>query len=95
LTGLCARRKRREMKYLLNLAIFAFVAWGIWKTANRWFNLLGGNRPPTQPPVQPQTPRDTPAARARVVEETRQCPVCGTFVALGGAKCERPDCPQP
>jgi hypothetical protein len=91
LTDLCASRKRREMKYLLNLAIFAFVAWGIWKTANRWFDRLGGKRPP----APPQTPRDTPTGRPRVVEDTRQCPVCGTFIAVGAPKCERSDCPQP
>ena len=79
------------MKYLLNLVIFGFVAWGIWRTASRWFDLLGGNRAP--PP--PQAPRDNQAgAPPRQVEDTRQCPVCGTFVAVGAGKCERKDCPQ-
>jgi hypothetical protein len=85
------------MKYLLNLVIFGFVAWGIWKTASRWFDLLGGNRPPPATPKPsappPQTPPQ-PQAKPRVVEDTRQCPVCGTFVAVGAGKCERQDCPQ-
>ena len=90
------------MKYLLNLVIFGFVAWGIWKAANRWFDLLGGNRPPAtpkQPVPPPQTPheppRETPQGRMPVVEDAHPCPVCGAYIAVGAAKCGRPDCPQP
>ena len=82
------------MGILLKIAIFCFVAWGIWKTANRWFNLLGGNRPPAAPPppTQAQAPREMPP---RIVEDTTACPVCGAYIAAGAAKCGRPDCPQP
>ena len=90
------------MKYLLNIVIFGFVAWGIWKAANRWFDVLGGKRPPAapkQPAAPPQTPRETPPptsqARARVVEDTHPCAACGVYVSVGAAKCGRPDCPQP
>jgi hypothetical protein len=87
------------MGFLLKIAIFGFVAWGIWKTANRWFDLLGGNRPvaktppPAPPPVQPSV-QPTVQPRPRVVEDTVPCPVCGAYVAAGAAKCGRPDCPQ-
>ena len=84
--------------FLLEIAIFAFVAWGIWKTANRWFNRLGGNRPPAtpwHPAPPPQAPRDTVQARPRIVEDTYPCPTCGAYIAAGAAKCGRPDCPQP
>jgi hypothetical protein len=80
------------MGLLLKIVIFAVAAYGIWTTANRWFNFLGGNRPsvpPTPPP--PQTAR----TKTRVVEDTRPCPVCGAYVTAGTAKCSRPDCPQP
>jgi hypothetical protein len=87
------------MGFLLKIAIFAFVAWGIWRTANRWFNFLGGNRPPPaaprQPAPPPQAPRETVQSRPRIVEDTHPCPACGAYVALGAAKCGRPDCPQP
>jgi hypothetical protein len=102
LTSLCAGRTRRGMGFLIKIAIFAFVAWGIWKTANRWFNFLGGNRPPAPPRQAPPPPAPPPqAARDRVqtrpgmVEDTHPCAVCGAFVAAGAAKCDRPDCPQP
>jgi hypothetical protein len=83
------------MGFLLKIAIFAFVAWGIWKTANRWFNLLGGNRPPEVPRQPDPPPRDSAQSRQRVVEDTYPCPACGAYIGVGAAKCSRPDCPQP
>jgi hypothetical protein len=94
------------MGFLLKIAIFAVVAYGIWTTANRWFNLLGGNRrPPTPPqpqaqrpasppPASPQPPRDNPTRPRVLVEDTHPCPGCGTYIAVGLSKCGRPDCPQ-
>jgi hypothetical protein len=93
LTGLCARRTTRDMGFLLKIAIFGFVAWSIWKAANRWFDLLGGNRRPAAPPTPP--PREPAPSRPPLVEDTRPCSVCGTYIAVSAARCGRPDCPQP
>jgi hypothetical protein len=78
------------MGFILKIVIFGVAAYGIWNTANRWFNALGGNRPPAAPPPPPTRPMPG----QRVVEDTRPCPVCGAYVAVGVAKCGRPDCPQ-
>ncbi|MBS0548147.1 MAG: hypothetical protein JSR24_10365 [Proteobacteria bacterium] len=91
------------MGFILKIVIFAVAAYGIWTTANRWFNILGGNRrtpapPPPQNPPQsanrPQGPRENPVPRPRIVEDTHPCPGCGTYIAVGQAKCGRPECPQ-
>ena len=95
MTGLCAGRTTPGMGFLLKFAIFAFAAWGIWRAANRWFNLLGGNRPPEVPRQPAPPPRDPAQPRARVVEDTTPCPACGAYIAVGAAKCGRQDCPQP
>jgi len=77
------------MGFLLKIAIFAVAAYTVWTSVGR---LLGkpGSRPTAPPPVPLQ-----PSASPRTVEDTRQCPVCGDFVAVGAAKCGRADCPQP
>jgi len=81
-----------SMGFLLKIVIFAVAAYGIWTTANRWFNFLGGNRPsvPPAPPPPPQAAR----TKTRVVEDTRPCPACGAYVTAGTGKCDRSDCPQ-
>jgi hypothetical protein len=89
------------MGFLLKIVIFAVAVYGIWATASRWYRLLGGGRakppPPSPAPVPEQ--RETAAApskpRRPVVEETRLCAACGSYVSTGAAKCGRPDCPQP
>jgi len=89
------------MGLILKIVIFAVAAYGIWTTASRWFNLLGGNRRPP-PANRPQAPREntreTAQARPRVIEDTHPCSVCGAYVSAGAAKCAakcaRPDCPQ-
>jgi hypothetical protein len=85
------------MGFLLKIVIFAVAAYGIWTTANRWFNFLGGNRPAVPPAPTPPAPPPSQTARTKtpVVEDTRPCPVCGAYVTAGTAKCDRSDCPQP
>lgn len=81
------------MGFLLKIAILAVVVYGAWKTARRWYGILGGGQPKTPPPVRREAPPQAP--RQPVVEETRLCPICAAYVSVGGAKCGRPDCPQP
>ena len=85
------------MGFLLKIAIFAVVVYGIWKTAKKWYGILGGtaDNAPAQKPEAPQR-RETPAPAASrpAIEETRLCSVCASYVSLSGAKCGRPDCPQ-
>jgi hypothetical protein len=88
------------MGFLLKIVIFAVAAYGIWTTANRWFNFLGGNRtpaprPPNPSPTPPPTSTQAPREKTRIVEDTHPCPVCGAYVTTGMAKCSRSDCPQP
>jgi hypothetical protein len=91
------------MGFILKFIIFAVAAYTVWNTASRWFKLLGGNRRSTMPPRTPapgsspgssQAPREAAPMRGRVVEDTHQCPVCSAYMAVGTAKCGRPDCPQ-
>jgi hypothetical protein len=79
------------MGFLLKIAIFAVVAYGIWTTARRWLGLFGG---PPRPPAPPSPREPAPQPRRVVVEETRLCTVCGSYVAANAAKCGRADCPQ-
>ena len=85
------------MGLLLKFIMLGVVAYGIWNTARRWLNVLGGDRAQTPPPVPP--PPRTPAgptqgARGPIIEDTRACPACGAYVSLSAARCGRPDCPQ-
>ncbi len=79
------------MGFILKIVIFGVAAYTIWKTANRWFNLLGGNRPPTAAAPPPPPVRPMQGSR---VEDTHPCPGCGTYISVSAAKCGRPDCPQ-
>ncbi len=85
------------MGFLLKIAIFAVVAYGIWKTAKKWYGILGGtaDQAPVPKPEAPQR-REAPAPSAprSIVEETRLCSVCASYVSLSAAKCGRPGCPQ-
>ena len=81
------------MGFLLKIAILAAVVYGVWTTVRRWYGILGGGQPKTPPPVRREAPPQAP--RQPVVEETRLCPICAAYVSVGGAKCGRPDCPQP
>ena len=87
------------MGFLLKVVIFAVAVYGIWATANRWYRLLGGGRP--KPPAQTPAAGEREAAavpprpRGPVIEETRLCVACGSYVAADAAKCGRTDCPQP
>ena len=81
------------MGFLLKIAILAVVVYGAWKTVRRWTSILGGGQPKAPPPVRREAPPQAP--RQPVVEETRLCPICAAYVSVGGAKCGRPDCPQP
>jgi hypothetical protein len=85
------------MGFLLKIVIFAIAVYGIWATASRWYRLLGGNqaRPPAPAPERRETAAAPPKPRRPVVEETRLCAACGSYVAAGAAKCGRSDCPQP
>jgi hypothetical protein len=86
------------MGFLLKIAIFAVVAYGIWKTAKKWYGILGGTadqaptRKPDAPPKRGTPP--APSASRPVIEETRLCSICASYVSLGAAKCGRADCPQ-
>ena len=85
------------MGFLLKIALFAVVAYGIWKTAKKLFGILGGtaDQAPVPTPEAPHR-RDGPAPSAPrpVIEETRLCSVCAAYVSLSAAKCGRPGCPQ-
>ena len=78
------------MGFLLKIAIFAVVLYGVWTTVRRWTSILGG-----QP--RPPAPRETSAQAPRkpVVEEMRLCPVCAAHVSVAAGKCGRAGCPQP
>ena len=80
------------MGFLLKIAIFAAVVYGVWTTVRRWYGILGGGQP-KPPPARREAPPQAP--RQPVVEEARLCPICAAYVSVGGAKCGRPDCPQP
>jgi hypothetical protein len=78
------------MGFLLKIVVFAVVVYGVWTTARRWLGLFGGL---SKPPAPPQREAAPPPRRV-VVEDTRLCTVCGTYVAANAAKCSRSDCPQ-
>jgi len=78
------------MGFLLKIAIFAAVVYGVWTTVRRWYGVLGGDMTKKAPP-----PAEREAPRRPAVEETRLCPSCGSYVSVSAAKCGRPDCPQP
>jgi hypothetical protein len=90
---------------LLKFVIFAVAGYVAWSTVRRWFGVLrgtGGAPPMTsrRTPASP-SPDAGPAARSPanpgksgpIVEETRQCRVCGAYVSVSAGKCGRPDCP--
>jgi hypothetical protein len=87
------------MGFLLKIVVFAVAVYGIWVVANRWYRLLGGGRPkpPARAPAaeRRETAAAPPRSRGPVVEETRLCSACGSYVSAGAAKCGRTDCPQP
>ena len=85
------------MGFLLKLVVFAIAIYGIWAVASRWYRLLGGGqaKPPAPAPDRRETAAAPPTPRRPVVEETRLCAACGSYVSSGAAKCGRPDCPQP
>ena len=81
------------MGFLLKIAIFAVVAYGVWTTVRRWVGILGGGQAKAPPAVRRETSAQAP--RKPVVEEMRLCPVCAAHVSVAAAKCGRSDCPQP
>ena len=91
------------MGLLLKLAVFGIAAYMVWGMVRRWFGMLrgtGGAPPPAtsrRAPASPPQPEAGPASRSTtrgpVVEETRQCRVCGAYVSVAAGKCGRPDCP--
>jgi hypothetical protein len=81
------------MGFLLKIAIFAAVAYGVWTTVRRWTSILGGGQAKTPSPERRETPAQAP--RKPVVEEMRLCPICAAHVSVAAAKCGRSDCPQP
>jgi hypothetical protein len=80
------------MGFLLKIAIFAVVVYGVWTTVRRWYGVLGGQAK-APPPARREAPAQAP--RKPVVEEMRLCPVCAAHVSVAAAKCGRADCPQP
>ncbi|MBS0224383.1 MAG: hypothetical protein JSR91_26990 [Proteobacteria bacterium] len=85
---------------LLKFAVLAVAGYVAWSTVRRWFGLLRGTNgapPPAtsrRAPSSPSPSSPSPAAsRGPVIEETRQCPVCGAYVPVGTGKCGRSDCP--
>jgi hypothetical protein len=85
------------MGFLLKIVIFAIAVYGIWATASRWYRLLGGGqaKQPASAPDRRETAAAPPKPRRPVIEETRLCAACGSYVPAGAAKCDRSDCPQP
>jgi hypothetical protein len=81
------------MGFLLKIAIFAAVVYGVWMTVRRWYGILGGGQDKAPPPARRETPPPQ-APRGPVIEETRLCPVCSAYVSVAAAKCARSDCPQ-
>ncbi|MCW5737685.1 MAG: hypothetical protein KIS73_26425 [Enhydrobacter sp.] len=86
------------MGFLLKIVIFAVAVYGIWATARRFYRLFGGSdgasRRPAPTPERRETAVPPPRAGGAVVEDTRLCAVCGSYVAAGAARCGRSDCPQ-
>ena len=87
------------MGFLLKIVVFAIAAYGIWATARRFYRLFGGSEAAARRPAPTPERRETavPPRRAgdAVIEDTRLCAACSSYVAAGAAKCGRPDCPQP
>ena len=84
------------MGLLFKIVVFAIAAYGIWATARRWLGLFGGQGPARAPaPERREAAPPPPKPRAPVVEDTRLCTACGSYVSASAAKCGRPDCPQP
>jgi hypothetical protein len=79
------------MGFLLKIAVFAVVVYGVWTAARRWLGLFGGL---PRPPAPPQPGKATQSPRV-VIEDTRLCPACNAYVAANAGKCGRADCPQP
>ena len=93
------------MVLLLKLALLGFALYAAWRTLARWKGLydrfVGRASPPARtpapPPAQPAA-QDGPQFAQRpppVIEDTRACAVCGAYVSVSVAKCERSGCPQP
>jgi hypothetical protein len=82
------------MGFLLKFAIFAVAGYVVWTSAKRMLGLSAASRRPVEPPPQQRSPAPQRTGQP-VVEETRQCRVCGAFVAAGAGKCDRSGCPQP
>jgi hypothetical protein len=83
------------MGFLFKIAALAMFAFVVWKTAKYWMGLLGIGQKPPAPPVPPrQEQPPQPQPRRVVVEDTRMCTACGSYVSTDAAKCGRSDCPQ-
>jgi hypothetical protein len=86
------------MGFLSKILAFAVLAYAIWAMASRIYRSLGGGgqpKPPAPAPDRRETAAAPPKPRRPVVEETRLCAACGSYVSAGAVKCGRPDCPQP
>jgi hypothetical protein len=91
------------MGLLLKIALFGVAVYALWKTLARWKGLYdrfvgpAPQEPPRQPPAQapPESAAQAPRPAPPAISDASACVRCGTYVAPGAAKCERPDCPQP
>ncbi len=84
------------------LLVLAFVVAAVW-FGIRWLNDQTRPQDPVRKPARrpaPSGPNSTgpnPSTAARAAqpatEDLTKCPVCGTYVARGAPRCDRPDCP--
>ena len=81
------------MGFLLKFILLGVAAYAAWKTVDRWkgmFDRLVGKPDRPAAPVPPPAgtaPRPAPSHRVATVEDTVQCPGCGSYVLAGSDLC--------
>jgi len=99
------------MGFLLKIILFGVAVYAAWKTLSRWKGLYdrfvgtppqGSQQQPSSRPTNPSAPQGAPQGphpstrpAPAAISDASACVRCGTYVAAGATKCERPDCPQP
>jgi hypothetical protein len=85
------------MGFLLKFILLGVAAYMAWKTVDRWkgmFDRLVGRPDRPAAPVPPP-PGPTPSHRVATVEDTVQCPGCGSYGLAGADKCSQCGRPLP
>ena len=74
------------MGFLLKIALFGLVLYGIYRSFRHWkglFDRFTGNDLPQRPPPPPPAPPRKPV----VIEDTVQCAGCGAYIPATAEKC--------